>query len=283
MQYIPGRGTATALKDLNLRKGQPSTRADVVGRLLLGATVDFIGWVTDGEVVASNAKWFKTADGNYLWSGNVASVLYRATSAFPLITAQHLTSLVAAVPDPDILVGHLNRAMEAFAINTRTRQCMFLAQLACESKFKIATEDLLYSAERLVAVWPKRFTAATAPSYARNPEKLANFIYANGNGNGNESSGDGWRFRGRGYIQLTGRGNYAKYGRLIGVDLIAQPDVAATPEIASRVAGAYWEDRGLNELADKNDFREITRRINGGYLGLPERLAFLAKAQRLLD
>jgi putative chitinase len=283
MAFTLSKGTATALSDMNIRREQPSSKLALIARAVAkGTTIPFVGWVDDGEEVSGSRKWFKTVDGNYFWSGNVSVVLDRVPSTFRSITVQQLASIVSNIANIESLVGFLNVSMEKFDISSPVRQCMFLAQLACESKFKIVSEDLYYSASRLTVVWPARFTVEKARLYEHQPEKLANYVYAGRNGNGDEASGDGWRFRGRGLIQLTGRDKYFYYGRMIGADLVAKPDLAATPEIAAMVAGAYWKDRGLNELADKGDFREITRKINGGYNGLSDRLAFLALAQKVI-
>jgi hypothetical protein len=100
---------------------------------------------------------------------------------------------------------------------------------------------------------------------------------------GNTQAGDGKRFKGRGPIQLTGRANYKRFGDLLGVDLVNNPERAATPEVAFRVAALFWKSKGLNELADAQNFREITRRINGGFNGLEERLKFYERAKRVLN
>jgi putative chitinase len=128
-----------------------------------------------------------------------------------------------------------------------------------------------------------------AQAYADNPEKLANKIYASRLGNGDEASGDGWRYRGRGLIQMTGRANYERCARALSLGLLAQPDVLATPEGAARSAAWYWSEAKLNELADnkadKNaleDFTTITKRINGGTIGLEARVEHWVKAKKLL-
>jgi putative chitinase len=158
----------------------------------------------------------------------------------------------------------LQSAMNEFAVNTPKREAAFLAQIAHESgELTIFAENLNYSAQGLMATWPKRFPdLATAQKYERNPEKLANYVYANRVGNGNATSGDGWRFRGRGPIQITGRENYQKYGSRLNVDLINAPDKAAAADVGFRIAGLYWRENGLNELADGEMFETITKRIN---------------------
>ncbi|MDZ7269937.1 MAG: glycoside hydrolase family 19 protein [candidate division KSB1 bacterium] len=178
----------------------------------------------------------------------------------------------------------LQTALSEFAVNTPRREAAFLAQIAHESgELTIFAENLNYSAKGLMATWPKRFPdLATAQKYERNPEKLANYVYANRIGNGDEASGDGWRFRGRGPIQITGRENYQKYGSRLNLDLVNHPDQAATPEVGFRIAGLYWRENGLNELADREMFEAITKRINGGLKGLEDRLKYFTRAKQAL-
>lgn len=155
----------------------------------------------------------------------------------------------------------------------------FLAQIAHESGgLTIREENLNYSAPRLMAVWPSRFpTLAAAQPYARNPQKLAERTY--GGRMGNTQPGDGWRYRGRGYIQLTGREAYREVGRIAGLDLENNPDLASDPRHAAAVAAAFWTWKKLNPLCDAGDFVTCTRRINGGTIGLDDRRAWLAKVQ----
>lgn len=177
----------------------------------------------------------------------------------------------------------LSAAMAEFSIGAPVRASAFLAQLAHESAgLTRFSENLNYSAERLVAMWPKRFTPALAAKYARQPEKIANYAYAGRYANGDESSGDGWRYRGRGPIQLTFRGNYRAAGEKLGLDLVNNPDRVLEPAIGARVAGWYWDSRKLNVLADARDFVGITKAINGGTHGLADRTALYEKAKRAL-
>lgn len=183
------------------------------------------------------------------------------------------------------------QAMDEWDINTSARMAAFLAQIIHESaSFSQLTENLKYSASRLCVVWPKRFAneQAAAP-YAGNPERLANLVYANRMGNGDERSGDGYQFRGRGLIQLTGRDNYTRCGRALQLDLLAAPDLLLQPAGASRSAGWFWKSSGLNELADPRPgvnpvegFGKICQKINGGYLGLEERIDLWRRVQGIL-
>jgi putative chitinase len=186
----------------------------------------------------------------------------------------------------------LNGAFARFHINTPDRVCAFLAQTSHESgHFNRLEESLFYKTpNRLMAVWPRRFpNEATALPFVQNPERLANFVYAQRMGNGDEASGDGFRYRGRGLIQLTGRSNYRQASDALDVDLVSKPDGLMSKDVAALSAAWFWDSRGLNALADRDkpdddmeDFVEITRRINGGTVGLKERFAAYKKLRAAL-
>jgi putative chitinase len=180
----------------------------------------------------------------------------------------------------------LDAAMTAFTINTSKRAAAFLAQAAHESiGFTRLQENLSYSTpERLMEVFKGRFTGlADAAQYLRQPEKLANRVYANRLGNGDTSSGDGWRFRGRGLFQLTGRANYMAAGDGLGTDYKANPDLVAEPPDAAFTAAWYWAVGNLNAMADVGQIDVITRRINGpAMLGAAERRALYQRFLQVL-
>jgi putative chitinase len=178
----------------------------------------------------------------------------------------------------------LNETFQKYDISTPTRQAFFIGQCAHESgNFKVLEENLHYSATRLMAVWPSRFpNIAVANQYANNPEKIANYVYAGRLGNGDEESGDGWRYHGRGLIQLTGKDNYANCGSGLGVDLLSSPNMLIDPQYAALSAGWFWNKKGLNALADDQDLDTMTKRINGGLIGLDDRKAKIAKAISVL-
>lgn len=156
--------------------------------------------------------------------------------------------------------------------NTK-RVAAFLAQIAHESGgFNAIIENLNYSKEGLRKVFPKYFpNDEIAAQYARKPEKIANRVYANRMANGPEESGDGWKFRGRGLIQLTGRDNYTKFSEDLGISLDDTIAYLETPNGAVSSAGWFWDNNNLNSYCDREDFIGLTKRINGGTIGLEDR------------
>lgn len=178
----------------------------------------------------------------------------------------------------------LNDTFMKFAISTPKQQAAFIGQCQHEcNNFKTLKEGLSYSAERLMKVWPKRFpTLESAQPYARNEKALANKVYANRMGNRDESSGDGARFAGRGCIQLTGSTSYYQAGKALGVDLWANPELVATPEYAALTAGWFWSTHKCNELAEAGDWVKLTKIINGGTVGLDDRIKHINHALQVL-
>lgn len=170
-------------------------------------------------------------------------------------------------------VDPLNETFARFDISNPNRQAAFIGQCGHEcGNFRILEENLNYRAATLMKLWSKRFpTLEIANQYAGNSKKIANMVYASRMGNRDEASGDGYRFRGRGCIQTTGHANYFHAGQALGVDFVMEPDLVASPKYAALTAGFFWSTHGLNELADKQDHKSITKRINGGFIGLAER------------
>lgn len=170
-------------------------------------------------------------------------------------------------------------------IDTPLEVASFIAQIAHESReLTHLEENLNYSAERLMVVWPKRFTSyEIAQRYEHVPERLANYVYANRMGNGEEASGDGWRFRGRGPIQLTGRRNYAACDADIKAGLLVVPDLLLTPSVGIRSALWFWKLMNLDEVDDDRDVKVETRRINGGETGVVERQRYFNHCLRILE
>jgi putative chitinase len=176
----------------------------------------------------------------------------------------------------------LTAAFQRFDISTPERQAAFIGQCAHESgNFKTLQENLNYSAKGLHATWPSRFPSEEAAQpFHRNPEKIANKVYSGRMGNTEE--GDGWKYRGRGLIQLTGKDNYRLASDALGVDFVANPDLVLTKEYAALTAAWYWNKRGLNKEADAKDFTGMTKKINGGTIGLADRVAHINTALNVL-
>ena len=188
---------------------------------------------------------------------------------------------------PDSVIAMIPDTAAKFQINTPLRLAHFLAQCGHESGgFKVTQENLNYSAKGLAGIFKKYFpTEAVATPYARQPQKIANKVYANRMANGSEASGDGYKFRGRGYIQLTGRDNYTQFGKAIGEDIASNPD-AVSSNYALLSAAWFWSKNGLNKLADGGAgdtvVTSITKRVNGGTIGLPDRIKHFKEYYQLL-
>jgi putative chitinase len=181
-------------------------------------------------------------------------------------------------------VDPLNETFERFGINTPKQQAAFIGQCSHEcGNFTKLEEGLSYAADRLIKIWPRRFpNMEIAQRYARNPKALANNVYANRMGNRDEASGDGYRFRGRGCIQTTGHSAYFHAGQALGADFVMQPDLVAMPKYAALTAGFFWDTHKLNAFADSQDYVTMTKRINGGTIGLEDRKAHIAHALAVL-
>lgn len=181
----------------------------------------------------------------------------------------------------------LNDSMVKHGIDNPKRIAAFLAQLAHESNsFSATVENLNYSAQGLLKIFGKYFNPTTANLFAHKPEQIANKVYANRLGNGPELSGDGYRFRGRGLIQITGKTNYQAASKGLGLpagnDFVAHPELLEGPVYACESAAWFWNSRGLSLLADADNFRQITIKINGGLNGWDDRLAFWNAAKLVL-
>jgi len=191
--------------------------------------------------------------------------------------------ILSAITTPELAekwVIPLNETCERFAIDSPFRIAGFLSNTAHESGgFKFVKENLNYSAASLMRVWPNRFpTLEIAQRYAMQPEKIANRAYADRMGNGSEESGDGAKFLGRGLIQLTGKSNYQAFATDMNLQLEEVIDWCAEPEGACWSAGWYWDSRELNPWADKGDVLTVTKKINGGTIGLKDREEHYAAA-----
>jgi putative chitinase len=188
---------------------------------------------------------------------------------------------------PDSVIAQLPDTMVKFELNTPLRLAHFLAQAGHESGgFKAVTENLNYGAKGLRGVFGKYFpTDAKALEYERKPEKIANLVYGNRMGNGAESTGEGFKFRGRGYIQLTGKDNYVAFDKVVEEDLIANPDLVST-KYPLLSAAWFFHKNGLHKIADEGATEavvtKVTKRVNGGTIGLADRLKHFNEYYNLL-
>jgi len=188
---------------------------------------------------------------------------------------------------PDSVIAMIPEVASKFEINTPLRLAHFLAQCGHESGgFKLTQENLNYSAKGLNGIFKKYFpTLESAVPYERKPEKIANKVYSGRMGNGAEASGEGWKFHGRGFIQLTGKDNYTAFTKSIGEDCIANPDLVAS-KYALASAAWFFNKNGLHKMADggANDttVTSITKRVNGGTIGLPDRIKHFNEYYKLL-
>jgi putative chitinase len=211
-------------------------------------------------------------------------------------TIQHLRAAGVSQELAERWLPHVQGALARFGINTPMQVAAWIAQCAHESAgFKTLTENLNYSADTMAAVWPTRFAVQEpdpkrpgktrakkdakgknipnkfALALHRQPEAIANTVYANRMGNGNIESGDGWRHRGMGLKQLTGKDNQKRCGDALGMDFIKNPELLLTPEGASLSAAWFWSVNKCGPIADSGDFVALTKRINGGTIGLEDR------------
>lgn len=239
-----------------------------------------------GEMTRSALKAFQRDKG--LKVDGVAGPMTRAAlmSATPPQTdGELIPSGKWQVFAPRAIVGMreaLNRAAMAYEVNTPLRICHWLGQMHVESKgFTDLEEDLSYSAKRLTEVWPGRYpTLAAAQPYANNPRALANHTY--GGRNGNALPDDGWQYRGSGPKQITGRANFDFVERVTGHPVVGNPDLLRTDlQVGADAAGAYFKHKGCAPFADADDVTGLTRRINGGLIGLSDRRAATMRAKRI--
>ena len=200
-------------------------------------------------------------------------------------TQAKLAAILPGNPYVDHWHEALSKILPDYDINTVPRVAAFLAQTAHESGgYKALKENLNYRAETLMKVWPRYFPSMdVANQYAHNQEAIANRAYANRMGNGDEASGDGFRYCGRGLIQLTGKSNYTKFAESIETPVEEIPDFLATFEGAIQSACWFWETNDLNTWADKGDILTLTKKINGGTLGLEDRTQHFNHAIQVLQ
>jgi putative chitinase len=190
--------------------------------------------------------------------------------------------------DPS-LADAFNETFDRFNIYTAPQQASWIGQCGHEcGNFKIMEENLNYRAATLLKLFPRTpkrawgFTPEEAAAYEKQPRKIANRIYGNRMGNRDEASGDGYRFRGSGFLQLTGHSNFFHAGKALGVDFVMEPELVRTPKYAAQTAGWFWQTHNLNQYADNRDFLTMTKRINGGTIGLEDRIKHITHAIAVL-
>jgi putative chitinase len=191
--------------------------------------------------------------------------------------------------DPS-LADAFNETFDRFGISTPVQQASWIGQCGHEcGNFKILEENLMYRAATLLKLFPRTpkrawgFTPEEAAAYERQPQRIANRIYGNRMGNRDEASGDGWRFRGSGFLQLTGHANFYHAGQALGEDFVMQPELVRTPKYAAMTAGWFWQTHKLNQYADTRDFLMMTKKINGGTIGLDDRIKHINHALDILN
>jgi len=199
-------------------------------------------------------------------------------------TEAKLRQVLVGAPHVDQWFLALQEILPDYEINTPQRVACFLGQTAHESGgYRALRENLNYSDKGLNGIFKKYFpTLESTAGYARNPEKIANRVYANRMGNGDEASGDGYKYRGRGLIQLTGHDNYQNFADSISEEVEDIPAFLETYEGAVQSACWFWESQNLNALADKMDIKLMTKKINGGYIGLEDRIKHIEHAVHVL-
>ena len=196
-----------------------------------------------------------------------------------MINADLLRALGVGNSASELFAPLLADACPKWEIDEPKEVAAFVANSAHESaNFSRLEENLNYSAQALRTYWPKRVSAELAQRIARQPERIANVVYANRMGNGDADSGDGWAYRGRGLIQVTGRASYDALSFAWGVDCVAEPEKLTTPEGAVVSACWFWKTNGCNELAQQERWKDLCIRINGGLNGYAERMALLETA-----
>ena len=201
------------------------------------------------------------------------------------LTKEKIVHLLHGNPDADAWADAAMEILPKYDITTPNRIAGFFAQCGHESmNFTALSENLNYRAETLEKLFSKYFSKAgrNAADYAKQPEKIANIIYANRMGNGDTASGDGYRFRGRGVIQLTGRDNYTAFGLSIGLMATDVIDYVQTKKGALESACWYWNSRKLNTACDENDIVKMTKLVNGGTIGLEDRRKHYEEALKVL-
>lgn len=277
-----------------LKKGDNNENVKLMQEKLgISPAVTNFGPKTEAAVKEFQAKHGLTADGvvgpktwEMIMGQSGVSIAPVESAPIASVGGLKLDKLKGHIPDA--VIAMIPDTAAKFQINTPLRLAHFLAQCGHESGgFRVTQENLNYSAKGLMGIFKKYFpTEAIANAYQRNPQKIANKVYANRMSNGDEASGDGFKFRGRGYIQLTGRANYTAFGKSIGEDVASNPD-SVSGKYALLSAAWFWSNNGLNKLADGGAtdavVTSITKRVNGGTIGLPDRIKHFKEYYHLLS
>jgi putative chitinase len=276
-----------------LKKGDNNENVKLLQQKLgINPAVTNFGPKTEEAVKAFQSKNGLTADGvvgDKTWAmimGEAPKVSTPAPAPTAPVGGLKLDKLKGHIPDA--VIAMIPDTAAKFGINTPLRLAHFLAQCGHESAgFKATQENLNYSAKGLMGIFKKYFpTEALAKQYERNPQKIASKVYGGRMGNGAEATGEGYKFRGRGYIQLTGKDNYTAFGKSIGEDIVSNPDVVSG-KYALLSAAWFWSNNGLNKLADGGSadtvVTTITKRVNGGTIGLPDRIKHFKEYYHLLS
>ena len=273
-----------------LKKGDNNENVKLLQQKLGLEPIGNFGPKTEAAVKDFQSKNGLTADG-IVGDGTWAKIMGTSTPApqpaAPIAPVGGLKLDKLKGHIPDAVIAMIPDTAAKFQINTPLRLAHFLAQCGHESGgFRATQENLNYSAKGLNGIFKKYFpTEAAAAAYARNPQKIANKVYGNRMGNGDEASGDGFKFRGRGYIQLTGKDNYTAFGKSIGEDICANPDKVAA-QYALLSAAWFFNKNKLHIMADGGAtdavVTSITKRVNGGTIGLADRIKHFKEYYHLL-
>ena len=273
-----------------LKKGDNN---DLVKKLQVRLGVEAVG--NFGPKTEEAVKKYQAANG-LAADGIVGDGTW--SKLFPPVTPIAVSAPVVAIPPSsfklDKLKGHIPDSVIAaipdtaakFNITNVLRLAHFLAQAGHESgQFKATSENLNYSSKGLLGIFPRYFTPALAESYARQPQKIANRVYGGRMGNGVEATGDGFKFRGRGYIQLTGKDNYTQFDKTVPEDILANPDLVSG-KYALMSAAWFFDKNKLWAICDKGadqaTVTAVTKRVNGGTIGLPDRIKHFNEYYNLL-
>ena len=256
----------------------------------LGLSADGVfGKNTEDAIKSFQTKNGLTPDGivgpqtwEKIMGQGVASSPQVAPQVAPQVGGLNLDKLKGHVPDS--VISQIPETTMKFKIDTPLKLAHFLAQCGHESGgFKVVNENLNYSADGLKKIFPKYFPGNLSESYARNPEKIASKVYGGRMGNGDETTKEGWKFRGRGYIQLTGKHNYTEFGKAINEDVTSNPDLVAT-KYPLLSAAWFFHKNCLHKCVDASDacVTSVTKCVNGGTIGLPDRLKHFKEYYNLL-